>query len=304
MVSLRVAVLSDVHGNHHALKAVLDDIRQEEISSIIVAGDSTGPIDQNKVYSTLFENKAIMIRGNGEKRIVTKRRGRISDSVWEQKSYAGNRWMYTDIEPFTKNYLEFLPDQRRVDFDNANPIRVVHGSPHDKYTAQGILPELESSDSQKLMNVHSTISIEEAVEGLEEKVLVCGHTHRPWTKTIDGILVVNPGSVGNPCNRDPRADYAILNWEKDQWTVESRAIPYDKQSMYDEYVQSGILEAVGAFARLTLLCRMTGVDVNLDFLTYVKSLVTEEGLSYEQAYPAAANSFNWKKYGDILPFIN
>lgn len=299
MSSHRVAVLSDIHGNLHALNAVLDDIKKDDISKIIVAGDSTGPIDQNKVYSKLFEHQAIMIKGNGEKRVVSRSREKIPYRVWWQQSYAGNRWMYENIEPFIKNYLEFLPDQRVVDFSGADPIRVVHGSPHDQYTAQGILPDPETEDSQRLSNVHSTISLEKAVEGVNEKVLICGHTHRPWIRQLDDLLVVNPGSVGNSCSGDPKPDYAVMTWDKDQWTVEPRTVDYDRQAMYDAFIMHSIMTSVKVFAKLTLYCRMTGLDINLEFLSYVKKLAAEEELVYDDAYTAAVNSFNWSKYGDI-----
>jgi predicted phosphodiesterase len=292
----RVAVLSDIHGNHYALTSVLDAIQQQEIEKIIVAGDSTGPIMQNQVFKTLMEKKAIMIRGNGEKRIVRKKRGLISDNVWNQTSYAGNRWIYNDLDPAIKNFLEFIPDTRVIKFKESTPIQVVHGSPQDTINTQGILPEPSSSKSLKLQRVFSTISLEEAVRGVQESVLVCGHTHRPWIHRIDDILVINPGSVGNPCNGDPRADYAVLTWEDGQWSVEHKMVPYDLESESSGFLEKGILETVGAAARSTLSCRMTGFDVTLEFLLYVKEVQNAGSLNYEQAYSAASNSFDWKKY--------
>ena len=289
-------MISDVHGNNHALDAVLEDIQKEEIDQIIVAGDSTGILNQNKVFKDLREKNTAMIRGNGEKRIVTKNRGHITDNVWNQASYAGNRWIFKDIEPSIKNFLEFLPDQRVVELGESSPILVVHGSPKDNYTSQGILPEQSSHDSMRLMSVHSTIGIEEAVEVVKEKVMICGHTHRPWVHEVNDVLVVNPGSVGNPCNGDPRADYAILTWESDHWSVNHKMVEYDLNLVYNQFIESDILDGEGVFARLALLGRLTGIDVNLDFLVYVKTLVSQEKWSYEQAYTAAANSFDWQQY--------
>lgn len=296
MSHLQVAVLSDIHGNLQALNSVLADVQQQGIENIIVAGDSTGALNQNQVFSTLREKNAILIRGNGEKRIVSKNRGHIPSKSWDQASYAGNRWVYSDLDSSIMNLLEFIPDQRVVEYAGASPIRVVHGSPKDTSNAQGILPEQSSVDSNKLMRVHSTIGIEEAVYGLNERVLICGHTHRPWVHRVDDITVINPGSVGNPCNGDPKADYAILTWGNDQWSVEPKSVDYDLKLVYDQFHESGIMAEVGVFARTTLYCRLTGIDVTLEFLLYVKELLGEGSLNYEQAYSAAANSFDWKKY--------
>ena len=292
----RVSVLSDIHGNYHALTSVLDDIQQQQIENIIVAGDSTGPLMQNQVFRTLTEQKATMIRGNGEKRIVRNNRGLVPDNVWKQTSYALNRWVYNDLNPAIKNLLEFLPDTRVIKYKDSTPIHVVHGSPNDTFNTQGILPELASTESRKLQLVFSIISLEEAVQDIEESVLICGHTHRPWVRSVDNILVINPGSVGNPCNGDPQADYAVIAWEDDRWSVEHKMVSYNLESVSNEFLESGLLETVGAAASATMLCRMTGVDVTLDFLLYVKDVQSEGSLNYEQAYSAASESFDWKKY--------
>jgi predicted phosphodiesterase len=296
MRHFRVAIISDIHGNSHALSSVLDDIKQQRIEKIIVAGDSTGPTMQNQVFKTLLQKEAIMIRGNGENRIIRKNRNQITEEIWNRESYAGNRWVYNDLDPTTRNFLEFLPNERVVEFEGTSPFRVVHGSPQDTLYSQGMLPELTSLDSQRLQRVFNTISIEKALQGLDESVLVCGHTHRPWTCVVKDVLVLNPGSVGNPCNGDPRSDYAILTWGKDQWGVTHRAVSYDLSSVYSLFQECGLFEKAEAYARSAHICRMTGVDVTMIFLNYVKDLQDEASLSYNQAYIAASKTFNWSTY--------
>jgi predicted phosphodiesterase len=296
MSNFRVAVISDIHGNSLALSSVLKDIEDHRIEKIIVAGDSTGPTNQNQVFKTLCKKRAVMIRGNGENRITRKNRNRIKEDTWKQESYAGNRWVYNDLETSIHNFLEFLPEERVIELRGKLPLRIVHGSPNDKLNAQGILHEQTSHDSQRLQRVFNTISIEEAVKGLKEPVLICGHTHRPWVRTIEDILVVNPGSVGNPCNGDPRSDYAILTWKNNNWNVVHRAISYNLDMLYTSFQKSGIFEEAKAFALAAYYCRMTGIDVTLMFLNYVKDLQNEGILNYSQAYSAASKSFDWGKY--------
>ncbi|MFC1802595.1 metallophosphoesterase family protein [Thermoproteota archaeon] len=299
MSNLQVAVISDIHGNYHALTAVLDDIKQQKIQKIIVAGDSTGPTMQNQVFKILIEKKAIMIQGNGEKRIVRKNRDQISDKTWNQKQHTGNRWTYQDLKPEIQRYIYFLPDQRVLKFEGTSPIRVVHGSPHDTSFTQGILPEETSIDSKKLARVFNIINIEDAVRDLKESVLICGHTHRPWSRSLDNALVFNPGSVGNPCNGDPCADYAVLSWNNDHWSVDHRAVNYDLGAVYNSFQESSFLEKGGAFARTTLQCRLTGIDVNLEFLLHIKELridFSEDLMDIDQAYVTACKSFEWSKY--------
>jgi hypothetical protein len=112
--------------------------------------------------------------------------------------------------------------------------------------------------------------------------------------------VVNPGSVGNPCNGDPSADYAVLTWSNDQWSVDLKAVPYNLKLVYNAFRDENIQGITGAFGRSTLLCRMTGLDVTLDYLLYVKELQREENLSYDIAYSDASESFDWEPYEKII----
>jgi len=293
----RVAVLSDIHGNYHAFNSVIGEIENQEIEKIIVVGDSTGPTMQNKIFKILLQKKALLIRGNGEKRVVNKNRGQIPDYVWKLKHFSGNRWIHTNLKPEYHRVLEFLPDQRIVNIQNTSPLRVVHGSPHDTKHVHGILPEQSSTDSQKLMKVFRTIGIQDAIIGLKEKVLICGHTHRPWTQKIGNIQVVNPGSVGAPANGDPRADYAVLSWTGNEWNIEHHTVSYDLEKVHVSLLESGILGKLGAYARITLINRMTGIDASMEFLLHMNILRrSNRSMDSNQLYVHAETTFDWEKY--------
>jgi hypothetical protein len=66
------------------------------------------------------------------------------------------------------------------------------------------------------------------------------------------------------------------------------------------FQESGLFENAYAYARSAYYCRMTGIDVTLDFLEYVRDLVSEESLDYNQAYIAASKTFNWNKYESMI----
>ena len=149
----------------------------------------------------------------------------------------------------------------------------------------------------------STISVSRAVENLQENVLICGHTHRPWSIMVGDILVVNPGSVGNPCNGDPMSDYAVLTWVDDRWDVEHRSVEYDYEAACRNFIDSGIIESVGSIAKAYLMSRMTGIDVTLDFLDYLKDIQQTESLTYEEAFSAAGRSFDWTEYVNLVKFF-
>jgi hypothetical protein len=116
---------------------------------------------------------------------------------------------------------------------------VTHGSP--AATSDGLGPWTRASKLDQLL------------AGIEESVLVCGHTHRPMIRELEHGLVVNVGSVGLPFNGDRRAQYALLTWVAGDCRVELRQVDYDFQETFAAYRSTGFLEAGGVTAQLLML---------------------------------------------------
>jgi hypothetical protein len=119
--------------------------------------------------------------------------------------------------------------------------------------------------------------LEHVLAGIEEPVLICGHSHIPWQQEGAGRLVVNAGSVGAPNNGDPRAQYALLTWRAGRWWAEHRAVAYDLERARAAWRESGLLAAGGAFARACLLGIEMGQNVPGLFVRYAYRLAAEAG---------------------------
>jgi hypothetical protein len=143
--------------------------------------------------------------------------------------------------------------------------------------------------------------LEQVVGGVDEQVLVCGHSHIAWQQEVNGRLVLNPGSVGAPVNGDPRAQYALLTWEDGRWRATQRSVTYDLDRVRAAFEGSGLLAAGGAFARACLLGIETGLNVPGDLVHHVRRLAEMAGeaggeVLSDEVWAQAAETFAWEAY--------
>ncbi len=228
----RLVALSDVHGNLLALEAVLADVQTLGMPDAIwVLGDLTAfcpwPVE-TLVRLRELPNVAFL-QGNTDRYLVTGRRPALrihSPEDWANASVhlaerdANFRWTverlsYTDYE-----FLRTLPLQLEMDIPGYGRVVAVHATPTDDEAV--IFPDM--SDDQ----------IRPHLSGLDARLLLYGHTHRPLDRTVDGVRLVNDGSVGLPMDGDPRAAYALLEFEGDQCTVAIRRVAYDVEVVIAE----------------------------------------------------------------------
>ncbi len=282
---MRLAALSDVHGNLPALEAVLADMWPYEPDGIIVAGDYTGGPQANETIGLLRSLGSWMIRGNGDSGLLQYATGNAPESRRTCHQFALLRWDYRHVNRETLEYLRSLPEQRVVEVAGIASIRAVHGSPRNP--SESIFPDRDPA------------ILDLALTQVPEPVLVCGHTHIPWQVERDGRLAFNPGAVCGPLNGYIGAQYALLTWQDDRWQVEHRAVPYDLNRIRAAFRESGLLEEGGALARSFLCSIETGRDGAVDFLTYAYGLAEEAGFEDcdvvpDETWEQAAATFNWE----------
>jgi len=223
----RIAVLSDIHGNSDALRAVYAEIDREPVDRIVNLGDHfSGPLDASGTASLLRERDILSIRGNHDRWLCETDPDQMapSDAVaYEQLSEADIAWLAT------------LPAIRV----EANEVFMCHGTPRSDTTYW-----LEAVGSDGGVFRKDLTEIRRDLDGLPHALFLCGHSHLPRALRLpDGPLIVNPGSVGCPGYTDntpfphamesglPFACFAIVEQRKGTWSVDLRAIPYDAGAM-------------------------------------------------------------------------
>lgn len=284
----RLAVLADVHANLAALEAVLADAAAQGATGYILAGDMAGGPQLNAVAHRVANLAPCWaIRGNNENYLLRLDAG-LAPAGWYTSSQWGFvRWNYRQASAETLSFFRSLPEQCVINLPGTAAIRVVHGSPRS--VSELIYPESAPEP------------FELALAQTGEPVLVFGHTHLPWVVRRNGRLALNPGAVSAALNGDPRAQYALIEWDGRQWRVEHRAAAYDLDALRHAFEESGLLEAGGGFSRAYLFDILHAQNSLTAFLEHAYRLAAEAGYSQPACVPddiweRAGETFDWAPF--------
>ena len=210
---MRIAVLSDVHGNLPALEAVLEQIKPYD--AVWQLGDVVGYGPQpDEVVARLAAENAVGVRGNHDSAAI----GELDTDSFNDDARMAVEWTAEHIKPETRKWLTALP---LLSIDA--PFTLVHGSPRDPtweyvYTSAIARANLSRFDTQHCLVGHTHVPLvfrERKTGAMEAIVGEPGHTF----KLDRARLIINPGSVGQPRDGDPRACAMILDTDKNelQW---------------------------------------------------------------------------------------
>lgn len=188
----KIAVISDIHGNLLALEAVLEDIEKLNIEKVLNLGDILhGPLDPEGTFQLLSEENFITISGNQDRIILEN---------WDKKN---------DTNTTLRFVLDSLPDSA---FDWLKKLKA-YKAWKNVFMCHGNLerddaPLIETFRNGKVLQ-KSAADLENDVQAIEEKILLCGHTHVPKIVELpdSGKFILNPGSVGLPAYDDDRPFY-------------------------------------------------------------------------------------------------
>ena len=221
----RYALISDIHANLPALRAVLADIdNRANFDAIYHLGDLTGYAPwPNEVVALLRERGIAGIAGNYDSTVATdyKHCGCRAETQHEEElSHLSFEWTRTHVTPETKKYLGSLPfrlDVRPFGGHVSGPtITLVHGN----QTLNTVYVTEDRSD-------HFLEKMAADLGTRAEDIICFGHTHRPWQRNVGGIQFVNAGSVGRPKDGDWRAGYVSLAIDGSGARVEFVRVAYD-----------------------------------------------------------------------------
>jgi putative phosphoesterase len=199
---VRVAALYDVHGNLPALNAVLQEIAFEELDEIVFGGDvGAGPFPRETIELVRDMPNAHYVRGNCDRYMVEG-----FDGEREPESLT-DEWVVGQIEREHRDFLDSFEPTVSVD-----GVLYCHATPHD--------------DEPLFTRASPDERVRALLGDVAERVVVCGHTHMQFDRTVDGIRIVNAGSVGLPKDR-PGAGWALVV----DGHPELRRTPYDGSSL-------------------------------------------------------------------------
>ena len=221
---MRVALLSDIHGNALALEAVLLELAGERVDVVMNLGDIFyGPLWPRHTWELLRSIEAVTIVGNEDRKLFDA----SADDIASHPTVAYN---LRDLGDEPIEWMRSLPATTRVD-----EIYACHGTPDSDLVY--LLEDIAGGDAQ--LRGEAAIKSQLGDFG-NERVIVCGHTHTPRAISLsNGTLIVNPGSVGLPAYDDdlpvphrmqtgtPHARWAMLTKTPQGWSAELRSTAYD-----------------------------------------------------------------------------
>jgi putative phosphoesterase len=192
---MRVAAIYDIHGNLPALEAVLEEIRRDKVDQIVVGGDVIpGPMPR-ETLARLFslDIPVRFIQGNGEVAVLEEMAER-GPGVPEQFREV-IRWNARQLRPEDQRLLASWPKTLRLNMNGLGDVLFCHATPRNENEVF-----VRSTPEDVLLPIFG---------GLEAAIVVCGHTHMQFDRTIGNVRVVNAGSVGMPFG-DPGAYWLLL----------------------------------------------------------------------------------------------
>ncbi len=212
---MKIAVISDIHGNIFALDEVLKNIEKQNVNYTICLGDLVGyGCNPNEVIERIKSEKIPCIKGNYDASVVDKDYTFIRENEVNSFSLP---WAVKTVTDENIKFLKELPNSITLEFNNKK-IQFVHGSPRR-------INEYLTEDYEKF---------NEVIDEFNHDVLVCAHTHIPYIKEINSKIIINDGSVGKPKNGTPKATYLIINITKDNFSPEINSVSYDYKKIMDK----------------------------------------------------------------------
>jgi putative phosphoesterase len=219
---MKIAAISDIHGNLWALEAVLADIARRSVDVTVNLGDLlSGPLLPNETAARLMALQLPTIAGNHERQVLTHDPARMGEA---------DLYAHQHISAAQREWIASLPDSMRL----ADDVLMVHGIP-----GNDLIYWMESV-TESGMHPASASEVAARAGDAQASLILCGHTHIPRSMQLDdGRLIVNPGSVGLQAyddaypfphvaeNYTPHARYALLQRTAAGWQVEHIAVPYD-----------------------------------------------------------------------------
>ncbi len=213
---MRWGLISDVHANATALKAVLEDLDRHDVERVLCAGDVVGYYPfPNETIEMLRGRRIISIRGNHDRSVLHVDTSRLNPLAGDAVL-----WTASHLSEESRRYLGSLPECTTVRSDR-QAMSVYHGSPQDP-----------------LEYVYENKAVESYLAMARCSILVLGHTHIPFVKRFSSGLIVNPGSVGQPRDGDPRASYSII--DTTERTVENHRVGYDIEMVARKVAEAGL----------------------------------------------------------------
>ena len=232
---MRVGLISDIHGNRPALDAVLAELEREDVDQIVCLGDvAVGP-QPAEALAGVRELDCAVVMGNWDAAFLGEMpepQNEIATMLVETAT-----WWAGFLSPADREFIQSFRPQLELDLDGRAAL-CFHGSPR-------------SFDDWIIATTPADDELRPMLDGVQETLLIGGHTHVQMVRRLGETMIVNPGSVGlpfrewspRPVRISPWAEYGILSAQDGRLSVDLRRVGYDVEAFLKLSLESGMPHA-------------------------------------------------------------
>ena len=218
---MRVAAISDIHGNAYALGLVLDDLKKSAMDMVVCLGDTVqGGAQPTETVEALRRLGCPIVMGNADAWLLNEDGDTKEPTTSQQREV--REWTISKLSSSDLDFLRSYQPTVTVDLDADRRLLCFHGSPHSFDDV--LLPDTPNE------------TWDQTLGGFSPSIMAGGHTHTQQLRRVREGLFFNPGSVGlaydyhlseESHHADPWAEYAVLTVEGGEPSVEFRRVPID-----------------------------------------------------------------------------
>lgn len=275
---MRYAIISDIHGNIDAFKAVIDDMRKKDITNIIISGDIAGDFPYLNVVIDLLKDMddILIIKGNRddyvldltEEELIAKEFEHLNPLCWIRENISGENFEFLSALPstlkptinskkisITHSLEEIIKHKKLMNLSSSNFAIYYENKSKEDYN-KDLIDLIENSQD-----------IIEEVSNLEDDIFIFGHSHLQWNIKIKNKWFINAGSCGMPLDGNTSAPYTILNMD-DEITVEQVRVHYDINEITLKLKNSEIYETSPYWFDLVINHLHTATETISFFFSY------------------------------------
>ncbi len=241
---MKIAVLSDIHGNYIALEECINYALDKGIDTFLFLGDYLGELAYPQktmkfLYSLKEKYQCWFIKGNKENYWLN------YDQTWKENDSTTGTLYYTyhNLTDIDMDFFHKLNDKEELSFNGLPSITICHGSPNR--VNEKLLPDNEN-----------TFSI---MDNNKADYILCGHTHIQGVITHNQKVVWNAGSVGVPLHSNGKAQFLILSSTEDfTWKSEFISLDYNVEKVIDDLHSSGLYNKAPGWSAVSEYLLRTG----------------------------------------------
>lgn len=218
---MRLAFISDIHGNATALDAVLEDIKSKKVDKVFVLGDVCyrGP-EPKRALDIVRSLQTEVIKGNADEWVIRGvKKGEVPDQALEMMNKERD-WIYSQLDKDSLEFLKNLPTDLNLEFENIK-IHAFHATPESLFDV--VLPFTSDEEiCEKLMKQ-------------EADIYIYAHIHKPYIRYLNGKCIINIGSVGLPFDGLKNSSYAIVDIVEGCVQTTIVRVDYDVNKVIKQY---------------------------------------------------------------------